>query len=126
MPHLKRIPSKHDRRAFIACTSFAIAVIVGVWAWTVRMTVLQGMSGAKDVLSNVTETAGTVREQTQPDLETVSAVKAGLQRVIERKATENAERQGTVDAVAEMMSDGLGGTTEASVSSVSDESAVKE
>ena len=98
--------SKHDRNAFIACTAVAIAIIVGGWVWTVRITVIQGVEGAREMLSTVAETAGDVREQAEPDPEVVSAVKAGFQGMMNEQAAEKAEadeREEAVGAVAELM-----------------------
>lgn len=106
MSHPTRTPSKHDRRAFIACTAIAIAIIVAVWVWTVQITVVQGVEGARQMLSTVVETAGDVREEAEPNAEVISAVKAGFQGMIDEKASEQAEaeeRQETVNAVAELM-----------------------
>ena len=65
--------------AFIAFTSLAVAIIVAVWGWSVRMTVEQGVAGAREMVASVADTAGNVRAETQPDPEVLSAVKAGFQ-----------------------------------------------
>ncbi len=109
---MPRSSRKSDRIAFILCSALAIAGIVGVWVWNVRSVVEQGMSGARQVISDVSQTAGDVKQQSAPDPETTAAIKAGIHAVLNASAEEkaaqerqDAEAQATVDAVAEAMSE---------------------
>lgn len=98
--------SKSDRHAFIVCTAVAVAMIVAVWVWTVQRTVAEGVAGVRATFSTVSQTADDVREQSRPDAEVISGVKAGFQELIDKKAAEEAEeqeREATVGAVAELM-----------------------
>jgi hypothetical protein len=71
------------------------------------MTVVQGLDGARDVLSGVSEAAGTVRSQSQPDPEVISAVKDGFQDIIREQQASDLERQQAVDALAKLMGPSL-------------------
>jgi hypothetical protein len=106
------MPSKRDRHAFIACSALAIAIILAVWIWTVRITVSQGVAGAREVFSDVAATAGDVREEARPDEEAVTAVKAGFEGMIEARKAEEEERDAAVNAVAEIIAGELRGTEE--------------
>lgn len=107
---MARPQSKSDRVAFIACTSVALAVIVGMWVWNMRTLVEQGVSGARQVITDVSETAGDVKAQSAPDPETAAIIKAGIHAALnaaaDKQAAETAE-QATVDAVAQAMSEKL-------------------
>src|SRR3989339_714045 len=115
-------PSRRDRMAFIAFTSLAVAIIVAVWGWSVRMTVEQAVAGAREMVASVADTAGNVRAETQPDPEVLSAVKAGFQEMIDQKIAEGEQRQDAVDAVAEILAQDLQGAGAV----VADDSEVKE
>lgn len=104
--------SPRDRRAFIACTALAIAIIVAVWVWTVQLTVANGMAGAREALSTVADTASEVREETRPDPEAVSAIRAGFQGMIDARDAEKEEASAAVDAVAQIIAEDLNGTGE--------------
>lgn len=116
-------PARRGHLAFVVCTAAAIAIVAGVWVWTLRATVAQGVSGAKDVLADVAETAGGVKEQSGPNPTVVSAVKDGFQGMIDEQAAQAKQRQQTVDAVAGLMSKALDA---ASVPNEPDESVVTE
>ena len=109
---MPRSQSKSDRVAFIACTSVAIAVIAGMWIWNVRALVEQGVSGAKQVFTDVSQTATDVKIQSSPDPAATEAIKAGIHAVLKNAAPaapaeEAADAQATVDAVAQLMSEKL-------------------
>lgn len=108
---MARSQSKADRVAFFACTSVAIVVIVGVWVWNVRTVVEQGVSGAKQVIADVSQTASDVKTQSAPDPETAAVIKAGIHAALnaaaDKQAAKDAEQQATVDAVARAMSKSL-------------------
>ncbi len=108
---MARTPSKSDRVAFIACTSVALAVIAVAWALSVRANVERGVSGARQVISEVSTTASDVKQKSATDPETTAAIKAGIHAAftsaVERQAEEEAKEQATVDAVAQAMSEKL-------------------
>jgi hypothetical protein len=110
MPRLK---SKHDRLAFIACSSTAIALVVAAWVLSVRTVVQSGVAGAKETLTGVAETARDVKEQSSPDPETVAAIKSGLKTIFSADEVQ-AERRQAVEAVAGMMAEGLSEESEGS------------
>ncbi|NBS41886.1 hypothetical protein EBS80_04500, partial [bacterium] len=83
---MPRSQSKSDRVAFIACTSVAIAVIAGMWIWNVRALVEQGVSGAKQVFTDVSQTATDVKIQSSPDPAATEAIKAGIHAVLKNAA----------------------------------------
>jgi hypothetical protein len=115
---MARSQKKHDRIAFIACTSLAIAIAVVMWVLSVRSVVGQGVAGTREVISNVSSTAGAVKQQSAPDPETIAAIKAGLKEIVTKQdegpggpvgqggdATEGsaASDDETIDAVAQLM-----------------------
>lgn len=107
-------PSSGDRRAFVVTTALAVAVVVVVWVLGLRATVARGVAGARETLSSVADTAGSVREQAQPDLEAISAAKAGFQQMIADEQDAEEARGAAIDAVAGIMADQISGTDAAS------------
>ncbi len=111
---MARPQKKHDRIAFYACTSLAIGIIVLMWVWSVRSIVGQGVQGTRQVVSDVSDTAGSVRRQTAPDPEAIAAVKAGLKDIVTKQPDEASDpstpsttpttsQPSTLDAVAQLM-----------------------
>lgn len=110
---MPRPQKKHDRIAFIACTSLAIGIIVVMWALSVRSVVGQGLQGTKQMFSDVSGVAGEARRQTTPSPETVAAVRAGLKSIVTKKADPSSASgssaeasttdSSTIDAVAQLM-----------------------
>ncbi|MEI6511289.1 MAG: hypothetical protein WCO25_04585 [Candidatus Uhrbacteria bacterium] len=106
---MSRPQKKHDRIAFIACTSLALGIIVLMWIWSVRAVVGQGVQGSRQVFSDVSATAGAVRKQSAPDPETIASIKEGLKSIVTKKTDDTATpataptSDPTVDAVAQLM-----------------------
>lgn len=112
---MARSQRKHDRVAFVACTSLAIGIIVVIWVMSMRAIVGQGVQGTKNMVSEVSATAGEIRRQTAPDPETVADIKGALMEIVTKPSEEAAEEPApsgapeapvddeTVDAVAKLM-----------------------
>ena len=110
---MARSQKKHDRVAFIACTSLALGIIVVMWVWSVRSVVGAGVQGTKQIYSDVSDVAGEARRQTTPDPATVAAIKAGIMKVVTKKqdpssasgssADASTTDSSTIDAVAQLM-----------------------
>lgn len=113
----------HDKIAFITCTSLALAIVVGMWIWSVQSVVRSGVAGTKELLSDVGETASSAREEIQPDSESVQAVKDGLKELMKPTEVAVEQRQEVVEAVAEKMKEKL---EESNEPQESDESKVVE
>lgn len=117
MPHASKQHGRQNRVWYYLCTGAAIAVVAGIWVWNVRSVVSSGVAGAKDVLSTVATTASDVKQQSQPDQASIDAVKQGFQQVIKSAADQETQKDQTVDAVAQLMSDKLAASADAAAPS---------
>ena len=107
---MARSQKKHDRIAYIACTSLALGIIVFMWVWSVRSIVGDGVQGSRELFSDVSDVASQARRQTQPSQETIDAIKEGMKGIVTADAEEapaddpdEAASDPTLDAVAQLM-----------------------